>query len=178
MTIEVEWAEPALLARAYLFRGWSVFPLPRGRKVPDRPWKQWQSSRANAFVVGEWFRQVPDTNLAVVTGAISGLVVADLDLAKHPDAARVFADRCGGELPVAPTVRTGSGGLHLFFAHPGFSVRTRAGLSPGLDIRADGGYIVAPPSLHPSGGVYAWETDTVCLPLRISAIVITPIARS
>ena len=162
MAIRIE--RPGLLAPAYLLRGWSIFPLPRGRKIPDRPWKRWQSARPSLFVVEQWFRQAPDANVAVVTGAISGLVVADIDLVKHPDAAREFSQRSGGELPAAPTVRTGGGGLHLFFAHPGFPVRSRAGLFPGLDVRADGAFVVAPPSLHPSGSVYRWEADTVFLP--------------
>jgi hypothetical protein len=54
-------------------------------------------------------------------------------------------------------VTTGGGGHHLYFRHPGGSVRNRAGLAPGLDLRADGGYVVAPPSLHPSGRHYAWR---------------------
>jgi hypothetical protein len=111
-----------------------------------------------------WFRQRPDANVAIVTGAVSGLVVADLDLAKAPEVAREFAERCGGELPAAPTVRTGSGGLHLYFQHPGVPVRSRVGLFPGLDVRADGAFVVAPPSIHPSGGAYTWEADTAFVP--------------
>jgi hypothetical protein len=66
-------------------------------------------------------------------------------------------------LPVAPTVRTGSGGLHLFFAHPGGIVRNRVGLLPGVDLRGDGGFVVAPPSIHPSGGGVRLEVDTARL---------------
>ena len=87
---------PALIAHAYRLRGWSLFPLPRGQKAPDRPWKQFQSNRPSDHVVDTWFRQRPDSNVAIVTGAVSGLVVADLDLVKHPNAAREFAERCGG----------------------------------------------------------------------------------
>jgi hypothetical protein len=121
----------ALMAHVYRLRGWSLFPLPRGQKIPDRPWRQFQSYRPSDHVVEVWFRQRPDANVAIVTGAVSGLVVADLDLAKAPEVAREFAERCGGELPAAPTVRTGSGGLHLYFQHPGVPVRSRVGLFPG-----------------------------------------------
>jgi hypothetical protein len=55
-------------------------------------------------------------------------------------------------------VITGGGGLHLYFRHPGFEIRNSAGaLGPGLDLRGDGGYIIAPPSLHASGNRYVWE---------------------
>jgi hypothetical protein len=84
----------------------------------------------------------------------------DSEAAKH-----AFAERCGGQLPVAPTVRTRKG-LHLYFAHlrNGIFVPTRAGVLPGLDVRGDGGYVAAPPSLHESGHVYVMERDTVTLP--------------
>ena len=88
-----------LFAHAYRLRGRSVFPLPAGQKRPNRPWRMWQRQRPKADVIAEWLRLWPDANLAVVTGCISGLVVADLDTAKHPGAAQTFAERCGGELP-------------------------------------------------------------------------------
>jgi Bifunctional DNA primase/polymerase, N-terminal/Primase C terminal 1 (PriCT-1) len=51
---------------------------------------------------------------------------------------------------------TGGGGRHFYFAHPGGFTPNRAGLTQGIDLRGDGGYVVAPPSLHPSGKHYAW----------------------
>ncbi|MGC8724912.1 MAG: bifunctional DNA primase/polymerase, partial [Acidobacteriota bacterium] len=63
-----------------------------------------------------------------------------------------------GGLPVTVTAQTGGGGRHLVFRHPGIRVPNSAGLlGPGLDVRGDGGYIVAPPSLHASGCRYAWD---------------------
>src|SRR5581483_8736250 len=69
---------------------------------------------------------------------------------------RRYPDR-RGPLPACRTVRTGSGGRHFYFAHPGFDVPNDTGrrLGPGIDIRGDGGYVIAPPSLHVSGGRYA-----------------------
>lgn len=62
-------------------------------------------------------------------------------------------------------VRTGSGGMHLFFAHPGHAVRNSAGLlAPGLDVRGDGGYIIAPPSQRVSGRRCAWRAAPDTLP--------------
>ncbi len=65
-------------------------------------------------------------------------------------------ERQHGALVETVTSHTGGGGRHLLFAHPERYVPTRAGIAPGIDVRGDGGYIVAPPSLHVSGKRYAW----------------------
>jgi hypothetical protein len=69
-------------------------------------------------------------------------------------------------LPRGAVVRTGAGGWHLFFTHPGESVRNSAGtrLGPGIDIRGDGGYVIAPPSRHESGHSYRWDVPPDRLP--------------
>ncbi|MEN8185441.1 MAG: bifunctional DNA primase/polymerase, partial [Myxococcota bacterium] len=59
-------------------------------------------------------------------------------------------------LPHTVEAQTGGGGRHLYFAHPDGELRNRVGLAPGLDLRGDGGLVVVPPSLHPSGGRYRW----------------------
>lgn len=62
-----------------------------------------------------------------------------------------------GGLPPTPAVRTGSGGFHYWFVHPGLAVQNSASrLGPGIDVRGDGGYVIAPPSLHPEGS-YLWK---------------------
>jgi len=62
-----------------------------------------------------------------------------------------------GPLPAGPRVRTGSGGWHLLFADPGRSIRNSVNqVGPGIDVRAYGGYVIAPPSLHATGDRYAW----------------------
>ena len=61
-----------------------------------------------------------------------------------------------GPLPETVECRTGGGGRHLYFAHPGVRVRNRVGIVPGIDVRGDGGCVVAPPSIHPTGRSYAW----------------------
>lgn len=65
------------------------------------------------------------------------------------------ASLAGRQIPPTPTVLTGRG-CHLYFHWPGFEVRNFARRLPGLDFRGDGGYIVAPPSVHPSGRHYRW----------------------
>ncbi|MDP2857521.1 MAG: bifunctional DNA primase/polymerase, partial [Bacillota bacterium] len=83
-------------------------------------------------------------------GAISGMIVLDID----DEAGKVEAKTRG--LPKTAASRTGGGGWHVFFRHPGFECRSFARRLPGSDLRGDGGYIVAPPSVHPSGRPYAW----------------------
>jgi putative DNA primase/helicase len=95
------------------------------------------------------------------TGAGSNLVVLDIDVKSDGEASLTALEAEYGRLPVTVTVRTGGGGRHFFFAHPGEELRNSAGkLGPGLDIRGDGGYVVAPPSRHASGRCYAWDNDT------------------
>jgi hypothetical protein len=71
-----------------------------------------------------------------------------------------------GPLPENRIVQTGSGGLHIYLAHPGGKVRNNVGqrLGDGIDIRGDGGYVIAPPSRHISGNAYAWTAKSPSLP--------------
>jgi hypothetical protein len=105
------------------------------------------------------FAACPFGLLAIRTGAPSGLVVVDVDPA-NGGAASLAGLVALGLTPPTRFVRTGSGGLHLYYRHPGAHTRipNSAGLlSPGVDVRADGGYVVAPPSRHPrTGRPYVW----------------------
>jgi len=107
--------------------------------------------------VAVWWRRWPDANVGVRTGAVSGLVVVDIDPA-HGGLESIRRLHAEAALPEGLRVRTGSGGWHLYFAHPGFEVRNSAGtvLGNGVDVRGDGGYVIAPPSRHITGGVYSW----------------------
>jgi hypothetical protein len=91
----------------------------------------------------------------IATGERSGLVVVDIDETKCPGALARWEAFCGGECPLTYTVQTGSGGWHFYFEWPGFSVGNSGGaIGEGIDIRGDGGYVVAPGSPHKSGGRY------------------------
>lgn len=130
--------------------GFSLIPLKAAGKVPYIAWQAHQKRRAPRSKIEAWYKATPNANIGIVTGAISELVVLDLDSAD----AIAEAERRG--LPDTLTVRTGKG-RHVYFRHPGHAVNNRAGFLEGMDIRGDGGYIVAPGSIHPSGAVYAWE---------------------
>jgi putative DNA primase/helicase len=108
--------------------------------------------------IRQWWQQWPDANSGIATGAVSGLVVLDVD-PRHggEESLQQLIDAHNGDFPETVTSLTGGGGGHFYFASPGVLVRNRVGLMPGLDIRGDGGYVVAPPSLHVSGQLYVWE---------------------
>jgi hypothetical protein len=143
-------------AKRYLARGWSILPLRPRDKRPLIPWTHLQIRRPSREDVAEWFRRWPDANIGVVSGEISNLIVLDVDPKHGGDAALERLERRYGPVPATVEATTGGGGRHLYFAHPGGLVRNRAGLAQGIDLRGDGGYIVAPPSIHPSGAFYEW----------------------
>ena len=143
-------------ALAYAARDWSVVPLAGRGKRPLVRWTPYQRARAGAEEIRQWFRQWPEANVGIVTGAVSGLVVLDVDPRHGGDAALAELERGHGPLPDTVAATTGGGGRHLYFRHPGGLVRNKVGLAPGIDLRGDGGLVVAPPSLHPSGRRYAW----------------------
>jgi len=145
-------------AQRYLARGWSVLPLVARDKRPLVVWEPLQSSRPSAEQVSNWFSRWPDANIGIVTGEISNLIVLDIDPKHGGDISLDHFERRFGRLPATIEAATGGGGRHFYFAHPGGFIRNRIGLAQGIDVRGDGGYIVAPPSIHPSGRPYAWAT--------------------
>lgn len=131
--------------------GYAVFPCAPGRKQPltehgllDATTEQKQIER--------WWSENPSANIAIRT---DGLLVVDIDGVDNP----WFADDPGQleELATAPTSLTPRGGRqHLFRQPEGKRWRNSAGqLAPHVDTRADGGYIVVPPSVF-NGGGYRW----------------------
>ena len=150
--------DTAAAAKCYLARGWSVLPLRKRDKRPLICWEHLQKERPTEPEIAEWFRRWPDANVGIVTGEISNLIVLDID-PKHGGYATL--ERLERRFrPLSATVEavTGGGGRHLYFAHPGGLTRNRAGLAQGIDLRGDGGYVVAPPSIHPTGRPYECVT--------------------
>jgi len=153
----------------YLQLGWSVIPAHTagpdrscscGRdhcaspgKHPRIKWAAYQERLPTEEEVQRWWRRWPEANIAVVTGKVSGIVVLDVDPRHGGDESL----RDLGGLPDTTTAITGGGGLHLVFAHPRREIPNRASIWPGIDLRGDGGYIIAPPSQHESGRRYEWE---------------------
>jgi hypothetical protein len=144
-------------AARYRALGWSLVPLRHGTKQPLIPWQEYQHRLPDEDEIGAWLRQWPDANLAVVTGRVSGLAVLDAD-PRHGGTESLSAlERDHGALPRTVEALTGGGGRHLYFALGGTPIRNRLGFAPGLDLKGEGGLVVVPPSLHPSGRRYAWR---------------------
>ena len=132
--------------------GFSVIPVKARDKRPSITWKDYQTRRPTVDEVTGWFRGREDLNIAIITGAVSGIVVVDAD---SEEAMKWMATHH----PSPIRQRTAKGG-HFLFAHPGHEVRNGAKLGGmALDVRGDGGYIVAPGSIHPNGSVYQEEGD-------------------
>jgi len=144
-------------ALGYLARGWSVVPAAERGKRPIVRWQTFEERHPNEPQVRRWFERWPSANLAVVTGAISGIVVLDVDPRHGGEESLTRLALRNARLPETVEAATGGGGRHIYFKHPGFEVRNRAGLYPGLDLRGDGGVIIVPPSIHPSGKPYRWR---------------------
>jgi hypothetical protein len=147
--------------------GWKVIPLhtpgPKGCSCGDpacpsvgkhpRTANGLQDATDELGVLMNWWSRWPDANVGIATGEPSGIVVIDID----PGAE--IAELCDehGQFPETVEADTGRGGMHLIFARSA-PVRNSAGrLAPHVDVRGDGGYIVAAPSLHASGKRYAWR---------------------
>lgn len=105
-------------------------------------------------------------NIGVRTGQESNLLVLDVDPRKAGDRSLFELETRYGKLPLTLRCATGGGGWHHYFQYPGrMNLWGQVPGFPGLDIKADGGYVVAPLSNHKSGGVYKWGTDFLETPI-------------
>lgn len=155
---------PFLAALRYAAKGWAVFPLGEKSKHPmirtEDGGRGFHDATTDSAIVSDWFRRWLDANVGIATGAASGIDVLDVDPKNGGDVTLAALVAEHGALPPTLTADTGGGGLHLVFRHVPGIVRT-IGFRPGLDYLGDHGYMVAAPSIHPSGGVYRWRSDVV-----------------
>ncbi|WP_455649104.1 bifunctional DNA primase/polymerase [Enterocloster citroniae] len=153
----------------YAGMGMAVFPIKPRSKQPltDHGLKDASKDPAQ---IESWWSRWPTANIGIATGAVSGgLVVIDLDVDKDKGIdGRVTLREWEAEHEKLPNSTwlaiTGRGGYHYFY-HDTSTVRNRTGIYEGVDIRGDGGYVVAPPSIHPNGNTYEWEQDPMLYPL-------------
>lgn len=140
-------------------QGLAVFPVqPRGKKPLIRDWPSLATSDPDQ--IRNWWDQWPSANIGLATGPKSGVIVIDIDVPEgQASLKRLEAEL--GPLPRSAVVQTGSGGLHIYLAASAEAqIRSSASkLAEKIDVRADGGYVVAPPSVHPNGQSYQWVTD-------------------
>lgn len=139
-------------AMAYIDRGFSVIPIRVSTKSPSIQWRTYQERMPTEQEIESWFKNAntKETGVAIVTGEISGIAVVDMDT---EDAVQYARERNFAGTPMVKTAK----GYHAYYLHkPGLrNFQTRKAL-PGIDLRAEGGYIIAPPSMHPSGKQYQW----------------------
>jgi hypothetical protein len=110
-----------------------------------------------------WWKKFPASNIAIRTGKESGVVALDIDTKSNGFESLEALVNTVGSLPDTLTAITGGKGNHICFTHPGGTMKTRANVLEGIDFRGDGGYIIAPPSLHISGSAYHWIDLNVTL---------------
>ena len=143
-------------ALAYAERGWRVFPLVPKNKEPMI--KQWQKkATTDTGTIEGWWSETPTANIGIATGYGSGFFVLDVDGEEGSKSLNAL-EREIEPLPETLEARTGTGGRHLLFKMPDDrEVRNKQGFRPKLDIRGEGGYIMAAPSIHPvTGQQYMW----------------------
>lgn len=142
---------PVDQALRLLSMGFSVIPIKARDKRPAlASWKPYQDRRATVEEVRTWFESGVDLNIGIVTGAVSGLVVIDGDSLEAVNWLQIHH-------PSTMRTRTGNG-KHYFYRHPGVPIKNNVKLGGmALDVRGDGGYVVAPGSIHPSGSPYEEE---------------------
>ncbi len=127
-------------------------------KTPIVIWREFQSRLPTEDEVKQWFgADFPAANIGIVTGQFANVVVFDID----SPGAEQYAKEHGG-FPRTAISTTGKG-RHIYVRPCGFEIRNRVNKALAIDIRGDGGYAVAPPSVHGNGSVYTWEEGSSIL---------------
>lgn len=153
-------------ARYYVSMGWHVIPLNPGEKSPLLGKNQIQEYRKRVPTDSElraWFDGT-ESNIGIITGLKNKPVVVDIDSQAGVSNYQKFTDSAKYSVPVVKTPR----GYHLYFNAQSVPPRTRIGFIEDCDLKSEGGYVVAPPSINGNGGIYSWvrhPKDYTLLPL-------------
>jgi Bifunctional DNA primase/polymerase, N-terminal/Primase C terminal 1 (PriCT-1) len=138
-------------------KGLHVFPCVPRSKHPAVA-TGLKAATIDETTIRQWWQQIPDANIGIATGTPSGVFVVDVDGIDAEGELRRL-ETLYGALPPTIEIITARG-RHVWFKMPDTPIRNSAGkLAPGLDIRATGGYVLVPPSVHPTGRRYAWSVD-------------------
>lgn len=145
----------------YAEMGLAVFPV-RPNKSPYTP-HGCKDAKTDLRAIKHWWSKWPDANIGIATGSKSGgIVVIDIDIDENKG---VYGDESlkeweaeHGELPETWRAITGRGGYHYYYRSDE-TIKNATGIYPGVDVRGEGGYVIAPPSIHSNGNSYQWELD-------------------
>ena len=141
-------------ALEYADRGWRVFPVKPKHKAPPLISDWPNKTTTDPEQIKRWWHHWPSANVAIATGG--GLIVVDIDFGRGgAHSIRGLGEK--HQIPTTPTVKTPGPGCHLYFQNIGAEMGNKENLLPGLDLRGAGGYVIAPPSVHPNGGIYIWS---------------------
>lgn len=155
-------------ALSYAARGWRVLPLsgkqPIGVFVP----RGFKDATTDETSIRLWWKSRPNAGIGICTG--NGLVVLDVDPRNGGDVSLSELLSQYGELNTM-TVRTGGGGLHFYFVTEG-QIKSASNVLPGIDVKGEGGYVVAAGSIHPSGEKYEFFTAENVAPASIPSWLI------
>lgn len=141
-------------ALEYLKAGLCVLPVhPFSKRPCMSNWQKYITQRPTEEEVTKWFTALSGVGIGVVTGKISGLVVLDIDTRYEENVEALF-----DKYPTNLIARSGSGGYHLYYRYPDKvnHIPNAVNIIEGVDLRADGGFIVLPPTVHASGKAYEW----------------------
>jgi len=137
-----------LALQYYLGNNWSVIPVGNDKRPVIKSWAKFQTERADETQINKWWTEKPEANIGIVTGAISGITVVDLDCGKTDGKVTPLET-----FPETFTVQTPSGGFHLIYQYDESIKQTANTYTqfPHTDIRNNGGYIVGAGSKTPNG---------------------------
>ena len=154
----------ASAAFRYALRGFAVFPLAVGAKVPPAGSHGLLDGTTDLDVTRARWEKTPYANIGAATGCKSGIWVFDVDNHHGGDATLKDLESEHGVMPLTIEASTPRGGRHLYWQWPvdGPEIRNSAGrVGPGLDVRGEGGSIVLPPSVLADGRRYRWAKNGV-----------------
>jgi hypothetical protein len=137
----------------YARSGWRVFPCAPFGKTPITS-AGVKDATTDRERIEQWWKKTRNANVAIACGKGLGFVL-DVDGQEGVDSLASLTSK-HGKLPDTMTSKTGGGGYHTFLASDDPRIRNKVKVLPGLDIRCDGGYVIAPPSMHKSGEPYRW----------------------
>lgn len=160
-------------ALSYAALGMKVFPLTANTNIPMKGSNGHLDATDDPKQITEWWTDMPTANIGIATGAVSGIWVLDIDIKDGKNGQQQLlsfleARNVPMERVETKRVRTSSGGVHIYFKYESaLPVKNRAailGPDSGVDIRGDGGYVCAPPSVR-SGNAYTWAEGAVETPI-------------